>query len=86
MRQKISAICQGNLYEAEKLANDELDKLLANEKRHPITSNHYYTDNIQKTRQESQEAAIAHALCAVKDDWGGKLHVSNLADEMERLL
>jgi hypothetical protein len=31
-------------------AYEELDKLLEDEARHPITYNHYYTDNIQKTR------------------------------------
>ncbi|KAF3938769.1 Dynamin-2 [Dactylella cylindrospora] len=34
-------------------AKAELEKLWADERRFPLTYNHYYTDNIQKSRQES---------------------------------
>ncbi|KAF3920746.1 Dynamin [Dactylellina cionopaga] len=43
-----------NLEEAKK----ELNKLLSDEKRFPVTYNHYYSDNIQKARKDDLKKAI----------------------------
>ncbi|KAJ9133186.1 Interferon-induced GTP-binding protein Mx-like protein [Pleurostoma richardsiae] len=86
VRQEVLTLCQGTLDGAEKLALEELDKLIDDEKRHPITYNHYYTDNIQRARRDKQELVIEQALSSVKDQWVGKIHVSNVAGEFERLV
>ena len=43
-----------NINERFKKANQALDRLLNDRDRHPITYNHYYTDNLQKLKQERQ--------------------------------
>src|SRR5436853_6415724 len=37
-----------------KKANQTLDRLLTDHNRHPITYNHYYTESLQRVRQERQ--------------------------------
>jgi polysaccharide deacetylase 2 family uncharacterized protein YibQ len=65
----------------------ELKKIIADEKLQPITYNHYYTDNIQKARQESLKKSIHQAMRGViNDDFNGKLHVSNTLSDMDKLL
>ena len=39
-----------------------MEKLWADEQQQPITYNHYYTDNVQKSRIDSVEKAINHAV------------------------
>lgn len=39
-------------------ALEELDKICQDEKMQPITYNHYFTDNIQKARQDSMKKQI----------------------------
>jgi hypothetical protein len=68
-------------------AHDELAKLLEDEKGHPITYNHYYTDNIQKARQDEAKASIQTSVKrAAESDWGGSVHFSNSAHEMTRMI
>ncbi|KAK2035912.1 vacuolar sorting protein VPS1 [Colletotrichum somersetense] len=43
-------------------AVEELRKILLDEKRHPITYNHYYTDNIQKARSDYHKSALKDAI------------------------
>jgi GTP-binding protein EngB required for normal cell division len=43
-------------------ADQELEKLLADEARQPITYNHYYTDNIQKARHDRAKKQVEDAL------------------------
>jgi hypothetical protein len=45
-RQSLTEGIKVNLNISAKEAFEELDKLLQDEIRHPITYNHYYTDNI----------------------------------------
>ncbi|KUJ16853.1 putative dynamin GTPase [Mollisia scopiformis] len=86
-RQEILLIARNKLEEAWKLANDELQKILADEKRQPITYNHYYTDNIQNAREDSLKKAMQAAVRgAVEEDFKGKFHISNTAVDSERLL
>jgi hypothetical protein len=81
IRYSIDAVLQNNL----KNAMDELESLLDDERRHPITYNHYYTDNIQKSRQQRLHKSVEKAIQGAMDDNGGKLHVSNTSFDHEKL-
>jgi hypothetical protein len=86
MRQKILLIARGKLEEASNLAHDEFQRILADEKRQPITYINYYTDNIRKARGDSLKDAIQKAVRgAVDEDFKGKLHVSNTQLDSEKL-
>ncbi|KAH3962145.1 hypothetical protein HBI25_218320 [Parastagonospora nodorum] len=69
-----------------KEAQEELRNILSDEEAHPITYNHYYTDNIQKAREDASrkglQASIDHA---VANEWNGKLHVSNTVMDLTKL-
>ena len=68
-------------------AIDELNVLLEDEARQPITYNHYYTDNIQKARNDQSKHQIQQSMHnAIENDWNGKFHVSNSADNIEKLV
>lgn len=87
IRQEILLIATSKLEEVRKLAQDELQRILANKKRQPITYNHYYTDNIQNAREGLLRAAIQKAVRgAVEEDFRGKFHVSNTQLDSEKLL
>jgi hypothetical protein len=43
-------------------AKGELGKLLTDRRKHAITFNHYYTDNVQKSRQDDLVARVVAAL------------------------
>jgi len=86
-RQKILLIATSRLEEARKLAQDELQKILSDEKKQPITYNHYYTDNIQNAREDSLKNSIQRAVReAVTEDFNRKFHVSNTPIDGEKLL
>ena len=68
----------------KELATAELQKLWQDERtQQPITYNHYYTDNVQKSRQSSARGELRSAVQqAVDKDWNGKFHfVNNSVDE-----
>lgn len=70
-----------------KQAYEELDKLLGDEARHPVTYNHYYTDNIQKARLDRSKRDLKVSMDdTIRQDWHGRFHVSNSQDEIGRLL
>lgn len=65
----------------------ELNVLVEDEARQPITYNHYYTDNIQKARNDQSKNRIQQSMhSAIKSDWNGKFHMSNSADNIEKLV
>uniref|UniRef100_L7IQ43 Interferon-induced GTP-binding protein Mx2 n=1 Tax=Pyricularia oryzae (strain P131) TaxID=1143193 RepID=L7IQ43_PYRO1 len=65
----------------------ELDKLRKDEQRQPITYNHYYTDNIQKSRHGFLREAVEGAIKeTASSDYHGKLHVSNIPMDIEKFL
>jgi Zn-finger nucleic acid-binding protein len=65
----------------------ELDKLLEDERQQPITYNHYYTDNIQKSRQDFLRNSKKKAMREATDhEWNGKLHISNNSVDGQKLL
>lgn len=68
-------------------AIDDLDTLLEDEARQPITYNHYYTDNIQKSRSDQSKRKIHDSMHnAIERDWNGKFHVSNSSVEIDKLV
>ncbi|WKT40362.1 hypothetical protein QSH57_005168 [Fusarium oxysporum f. sp. vasinfectum] len=72
---------------AREQASNELDKLIQDEKRSPLTYNHYYTDNVQKARLNFQRTAIKDVVAEVTQlDWHGKLHISNSSVEIEKFV
>ncbi|KAF4765279.1 hypothetical protein HAV15_003258 [Penicillium sp. str.  len=68
-------------------AIDDLDTLLEDEARQPITYNHYYTDNIQKSRSDQSKRQIHDSMhSAIEQDWNGKFHVNNSSGEIDKLV
>ncbi|KAL7795108.1 P-loop containing nucleoside triphosphate hydrolase protein [Trichoderma ceciliae] len=85
MRGQIHAMLQEWLENTEKLALEELRKLIEDERRSPLTYNHYYTDNVQKARLDAQRKAVQNAVRAEHDSQG-KLHISNITIDIERFV
>ncbi|KAL4941105.1 hypothetical protein BDV06DRAFT_229883 [Aspergillus oleicola] len=68
-------------------AHGELDKLIQDEACHPITYNHYYTDNVQKARLDRSKKNLEVSMDdVIREDWNGRFHVSNSQVEISRLL
>jgi hypothetical protein len=66
-------------------AQEELRKILSDEKTQPITYNHYYTDNIQKARADVAKKDLQNSIDhTVHNDWNGKLHVSNNSVDLKK--
>lgn len=87
MRREIILLANSRLEDGKILANDEVQRLLADEKRQPIAYNHYYTDNIQNARESSMKDSMHKAMrAAVEKDWHGKFHASNTPLELEKVL
>jgi hypothetical protein len=85
--QDVLAICNLWIDEAGARAFQELRKLEEDERRQPITYNHYYTDNVQKSRHDFFREAVEGAIKeTASSDYFGKLHVSNSPSELERFL
>lgn len=84
LRREIHSILKQWVDKAEKSALTELEKLIKDERFGPLTYNHYYTDNVQKERLQSQRAAVRAAIGLVTHhDRHGKLHISNSSDDIE---
>lgn len=72
-----------HMSEAEK----ELGLLLKDEQQQPITYNHYYTDNIQKARQNASRDLINKIVKdTAADDFHGAMHISNNGVDVKRLV
>lgn len=75
------------LDENAKRAFNELSKLLDDEAGCPITYNHYYTDNVQKARNNRSKQDLGTSLNnTINEDFNGRFHVSNSSDEISRLV
>ncbi|KAL7942892.1 P-loop containing nucleoside triphosphate hydrolase protein [Trichoderma barbatum] len=85
MRAQIHSILQEWLEDTEKNALGELEKLIGDERRSPLTYNHYYTDNVQKTRLDGQKKAVQKAVSAERDVHG-KLHISNVQVDIQKFI
>ncbi|KAJ6439095.1 dynamin GTPase [Purpureocillium lavendulum] len=87
LRFEIRSILQDWLDYTEQLALKELRHLVEDERRDPLTYNHYYTDNVQHARRDAQRTAVENAVKRVAaQDWNGKLHISNIQDDMDRFM
>ncbi|KAL4965069.1 putative dynamin GTPase [Aspergillus stella-maris] len=64
-------------------AYEELDKLIQDEACHPITYNHYYTDNIQKARLDRSKENLKVSMDDVTRDWNGKLESGKLLSALQ---
>ncbi|KAJ5210048.1 Dynamin [Penicillium cf. griseofulvum] len=79
----VSTTLEANVEAAE----HELEKIIADEKRQPITYNHYYTDNIQNARNEASKSIIeASVRDSIHTDWDGTLHLQNTERDCARLV
>lgn len=87
IRREIRDLLQDWMEGARKQALKELGKLIQDEKRGPLTYNHYYTDNVQKARLNSQRTTMRDIVSDVtKQDWHGKLHIPNCPAEIEKFV
>jgi vacuolar-type H+-ATPase subunit H len=87
IRREIRELLQDWMQRAREQASNELDKLIQDEKRSPLTYNHYYTDNVQKARLNFQKMAVKDVVAEVTQrDWHGKLHIPNCSVEIEKFV
>lgn len=64
-------------------AREELRKIILDEKSHPITYNHYYTDNIQNARADAAKAKLQESMDhAVVKESKGKLDLQKLSSSL----
>ncbi|KAJ5768945.1 Dynamin [Penicillium odoratum] len=77
VRHKIHHLVRKTLESNTKVGNHELAKLIDDETRQPMTYNHYYTDNVQKSRDDRSRSQVAELLSHAIDSAG---HMS--ADSM----
>lgn len=85
LRRQVFGILRSRLESNEGEAHRELRKLLDDEKGSPVTYNHYYTDNIQKSRLDQmrgQLQTIHESVVAER----GKFHVSNTPEDIDQLV
>ncbi|KAJ5096674.1 dynamin GTPase [Penicillium angulare] len=87
VRHNIHRYVGKSVQENTKGAMAELNLLLKDKARQPITYNHYYTDNIQKTRNDQSKHRIQESIHnTIENDWNGKFHVNNSAENIKKLV
>lgn len=87
VRENIWRLVSLTLEENFQAAEHELERILEDESRQPITYNHYYTDNIQNARIESSKSLIENSVRdAIDNDWNGTLHLDNTERDCVKLL
>ncbi len=62
---------EAKLEENKTLADQELARLVEEEKQHPITYNHYYTDNVQKSRLKDAKDMMEKTVQKVNANQAG---------------
>jgi len=68
-------------------AEKELQILVEDERQQPITYNHYFTDNVQKARQNASRDLINRIVKDTADnDFHGAMHISNNGIDVKRLV
>jgi len=86
VRSEIQQRIQRSLDTNIRSAQEEMEKLLSDERGHPVTYNHYYTDNIQNARTEAAKKKLEDSMNhAIANEWKGKLHVSNTTVDLQKL-
>jgi hypothetical protein len=88
VREEVFEIIKPLMQQSKDAAQAELRKLQCDERlQQPITYNHYFTDNVQKSRLDSTSKLLRTAMKdAITNDYNGKFHVSNNSIDEERLL
>ncbi|KGO57330.1 Dynamin [Penicillium expansum] len=87
VRENISRLVSTMLEANVDAAQHELERILQDETRQPITYNHYYTDNIQNARNEASKSLIEDSVRdAIASDWDGTLHLRNTKKDSVRLV
>jgi hypothetical protein len=87
VRGEISQLILKSLDRDAKAGRNELGKLLEDEKQQPITYNHYYTDNIQKSRQEFLRKSIEKSMTEAKEyERKGKHYINDDVVDSHKLL
>ncbi|KAI1375986.1 putative dynamin GTPase [Hypoxylon crocopeplum] len=85
VRHEVLGLCIIRFRGTERLATEELEKLINDERKQPITYNHYYTDNIQKWRNESTEKILKPALSEAVGLEGTRPIHGNKTERVERV-
>jgi hypothetical protein len=86
VRNNVKHMARQSLDASLEKARNELRNILSDEAAHPITYNHYYTDNIQNARADAAKRSLQVSMDhAITTEWNGKLHVSNTPVHMEKL-
>jgi replication initiation and membrane attachment protein DnaB len=68
-------------------ARGELQRLWEDEQHQPITYNHYFTDNVQKAREQGTRTLLKQAMTHTREhDWNGKMHISNTQVDLDKFL
>lgn len=87
VRENIGRLVSTTLDANVEAAEHELERILGDETRQPITYNHYYTDNIQNARNETSKGLIEDSVRdAIRNDWNGTLHLDNTERDCVKLL
>ncbi|GKT63428.1 dynamin family protein [Colletotrichum tofieldiae] len=86
LRQNLTILCQERLDKCRSHAFEELRKILFDEQRHPITYNHYYTDNIQKARNDSHKSALKDAIRPLVSSWTTRVDPTSYMDDADGLI
>ncbi|OQN96115.1 hypothetical protein B0A48_18361 [Cryoendolithus antarcticus] len=70
---EIKESIEPRLQERKQRAEDALMQLCTDERQQPITYNHYYIDNVQKSRLDSTQKMIEQAMVKADPDQGGAI-------------
>jgi GTPase SAR1 family protein len=86
LKHQVSLLCQEEVDTSARRAHEELSRIWADECCQPITYNHYFTDNIQNSRNQVQRETVQKALHqAIDQEWHGKLHINNNLEDIARI-
>ncbi|KAJ5622943.1 Dynamin [Penicillium lividum] len=90
VRHKVHHLVRNTLELNTKAGNHELAKLIDDETRQPMTYNHYYTDNVQKSRddlsrsQAAELVAQAAELMSHASEWEGYVTADLLLKSLKK--
>ncbi|KAI1097823.1 putative dynamin GTPase [Jackrogersella minutella] len=87
LRREIIIFCQNGLKEARRLAYDELERLIDEEKKQPMTYHHGYTNRLMKSQIEVSKKIVRPLVSdAVDSGWNAsKFLLPNKAQQIEEV-
>ncbi|KAK2744018.1 hypothetical protein FQN57_004471 [Myotisia sp. PD_48] len=85
VRSELHNLLKSLLQKSFKAASAELKAISEDEQFQPITYNHYFTDNVQKARQDGTKQILESAFNATTADWHN-MHINNAPQDRDRLL